>query len=297
LTRLGLYEVNNYSFIGERTFNMTGMSIDEGVRLLNPLSEEQSVLRRHLFTSLINNLTYNINRKNEDVKIFEIGHTFIPTGKKPKEEETVAGLIFGSRNGFMWSQPKDQVDFYDIKGVAESLLSDLYISGVSFEGAGSLPFLNRDRSATIFIDGNKAGFVGALNQALLDNLDLEGQVYIFELSIDAMIKRSVCDKRFRPLPRYPGSKRDISIIVDRTISYEEIRKSINRIETKMVDDIEVFDVYYGKEIDAGKVSIGIRITYQLMERTLTDEEINYTHSRILKELIRKFDAGIRGYTM
>ena len=294
LTNLGFYEVINYSFVGDEMYALDGEGTAGEVRLINPLSEEQVVLRRNLFPSLLKNLGDNLNRENRDVRLFEIGKAFTSSEDTWQERECIGGLLFGQRYGTNWSHPKGGVDFYDMKGALESLLEGLLIDGGKFVKGEARPFLHPGKSAALFIGGEEAGFAGAVHPATLESLDIEGEVYLFELFLDVLAKHSNPFMRHGSVARFPAVKRDISFIVDRDTTYDVISSYIMGIDEIIIEGVELFDVYCGKNIPAGKVSMAIRITYRSAGGTLTDAEVNGLHDNIVRGLEERFNLGIRG---
>ncbi len=295
LTDLGFFEVHNYSFVSPRAFAASGVDAAEAVSLLNPLSEVQSLLRRRIFPSLIYNLLYNHNRRIEDIKIFEIGHVFRYEEKSLVEEEFIAGLISGDRYGLSWNQPQQKADFYDIKGTLESLMEGLGVGGISFGKSGEVPFLHPGRAAKVSVNGRETGFLGEVRPNILKDCGLDRMnVYIFEISMNILREHYDTPVRYGALPVYPGSKRDISVIVDDKVEYEVIHKLIVDTDRKIIEDVEVFDVYYGESIPKGTRSIGLRVSYRLSDRTLTDEEVERVHSKIAGRLAEKLGAEVRG---
>jgi phenylalanyl-tRNA synthetase beta chain len=294
LTNLGLYEVINYSFVGENTARVDGSESGSGIRLINPLSEEQVLLRKHIFPSLLENLRYNLNRENRDVRIFEIGRAFTAKENQSREREYISALLYGERYGTNWSHPRGAVDFYDVKGLLESLMAGLLTEGVRFERAGDAPFLHPGKSAKLFLGDEEAGFVGEVHPTTLDDLDIEGDAFIFELSLDILVRHSSSFMRHGSVPRYPAVKRDISFIVDRAVDYEAISSYIMGVDEIIIEGVELFDVYCGGNIPADKVSMAIRVTYRSKDGTLTDGEVNQLHSRIVDGLSGQFKLEVRG---
>jgi phenylalanyl-tRNA synthetase beta chain len=186
------------------------------------------------------------------------------------------------------------VDFYDVKGLLESLMDGLLTEGVRFERAGEAPFLHPGKSAKLFLGDEEAGFVGEVHPTTLDDLDIEGETFIFELSLDILVRHSSSFMRHGSVPRYPAVKRDISFIVDRTVDYEAISNYIMGIDEIIIEGVELFDVYCGGNIPADKVSMAIRVTYRSKDGTLTDGEVNQLHSRIVDGLSGQFKLEVRG---
>ena len=284
----------NYSFVGENTARVDGSESGSGIRLINPLSEEQVLLRKHIFPSLLENLRYNLNRENRDVRIFEIGRAFTAKENQSREREYISALLYGERYGTNWSHPRGAVDFYDVKGLLESLMAGLLTEGVRFERAGEAPFLHPGKSAKLFLGDEEAGFVGEVHPTTLDDLDIEGDAFIFELSLDILVRHSSSFMRHGSVPRYPAVKRDISFIVDRTVDYEAISSYIMGVDEIIIEGVELFDVYCGGNIPADKVSMAIRVTYRSKDGTLTDGEVNQLHSRIVDGLSGQFKLEVRG---
>ncbi|MFQ5328695.1 MAG: phenylalanine--tRNA ligase subunit beta, partial [Thermodesulfobacteriota bacterium] len=165
---------------------------------------------------------------------------------------------------------------------------------VSFTRAEETPFLHPGKSARIVLGGEEAGFVGEVHPTILDDFDIEGEAFIFELSLDILAQYSRPFVHHGSVPRYPAVKRDISFVVDRTIDYEAISSYIMGIDEIIIEDVELFDVYCGGNIPADKMSMAIRVVYRSKEETLTDDKVNQLHSTIVNELSDQFKLEVRG---
>ncbi len=301
LSNDGFCEVINFSFISEKSFNIAG-SPDRGrIGILNPLSEEQAILRDSLIPSLLENLKFNLSRKAGDIRLFEIAPVFKPTdeAKAPNEEWRVSGIIHGMRWGLSWAMPKDNVDFYDIKGAVERFVSGL--AGESLQMEFQAPMENsplsslfhHGKSAVIALSNSPAGILGELHPDMLRNYELKNPAYAFELDLKA-ISSAMGNKRvFHALPRFPESTRDIAFLIDAQIPYGEIIKSLEQLDAKVIEKVELFDVYYGEAVPKGQRSLAMRLTYRAMEKTLTTEEIDGVHSRAIALLVDRFKAVVR----
>ncbi len=295
LTNSGFLEVINYSFISYDLFSLTGPKDKKGVTLLNPLSEDQIVMRDSLIPTLLENLRRNLLRKNEEVKIFEFAPVFIPEGKLPNEKWKVSGLLYGLRWEEAWNYPKVSVDFYDVKGVIENLFEVLCVNGpIEFKPVVKEDIFHPGKSAVVYAADKGIGVLGEVHPDLKIKFDLKRPAYLFELDIDAILDVSGGYRRYSPLPKFPESIRDIAFIIDENIPYQEIINSINGLETKLIETFELFDVYYGGIVPPGKRSMALRITYRSMERTLTNEEVDEIHSKAARAISEKFKAEIRG---
>ena len=292
LTASGFMEVINYSFVSKDSFGLTGPAGKKGVALINPLTEEQSVMRDSLLPSLLDNLKFNLARKTEEVRIFEFAPVFLAGNALPQEKWKVSGLLYGQRFEPGWSFPKDWVDFFDAKGAVEKLLEKLGIEKADFAPVEH-PLLHPGKAAQLKVGGKASGVIGELHPDFWEKYDLRKSAYFFELDIDALMDVFGRTKKYRQLPRFPESARDIAFVVDEGAPFSEILRTVQKIDTKLIDKVELFDVYYAGNIPPGKKSLAIRMTYRSMERTLTAQEVDDIHSRVVKELTDRFKAEIR----
>ncbi|MBI5683290.1 MAG: phenylalanine--tRNA ligase subunit beta [Deltaproteobacteria bacterium] len=297
LSSIGFCEVINYSFISPLlAADISGESeVKDNLRLLNPLSEEWSVMRKTLVCGLLSNLRYNLNHGNDNLRLFEIGCGFIPKGSVYNEKNLAAGLISGlrmSEKSIMWD--KEDADFFDIKGVIESLFSSISIQGVKFTTGNNISFLHPGKSCAISVNGADVGIMGEIHPDILERLDLKQSAYIFEIDIDSITNISGRPSAFREIPRYPSVVRDAAFIIDRAVLFAELVNAIEILNIKLIEDTGVFDVYYGESIPPDKKSIAIRLTYRSDVKTLTDEDVNMVHNNVVNEIVRRFNAEIRG---
>lgn len=290
----GFLEAVNYSFLSPKFFEITTPDIKSGLALINPLTDEQSVMRQSLIPCLLQTLQYNLNYNNRDIKIFEIGKIFIPKGKETEERELVSGLISGLRYGEAWNTGREAADFYDIKGAAEQVLTGLGIDRYAFIPRGDIPFLHPGKAAVIEVSNRRLGIIGEIHPDAMQRLDIKQPVHIFELGMNAILIASHRKKRYASLPTYPTIVRDAAMIIDKEISFQEVYHFVKALDMKLLEEVNVFDVYYGEHIPKDKVSIALRFLYRSPDRTLTDEEVNSAHLAILKGLKDKFGIEIRG---
>ncbi|OGP23775.1 MAG: phenylalanine--tRNA ligase subunit beta [Deltaproteobacteria bacterium GWB2_55_19] len=295
LTSAGFNEVLNYSFVSQKAFDMAGGK--DGVQLSNPLTEEMVVMRQSLIPSLLDNLVRNLLQKNDEVRVFEVAPVFLPGGKLPVEDWRVVGLMYGLRNGEAWNLPKEWVDFYDVKGVVEGIFEGLGLEG-SFEVGpvtiDDLRLFHPGKSAAIMINGKRGGVFGELHPELKLKLDLKRPAYLFDADLSLLSDLQANKKAYRPLPKFPESGRDIAFVVDVQTPYNEIISVISSLDTKLIERVELFDVYCGGTIPPSKKSLALRITYRSMERTLVSDEIEAIHGRVRDEIVKRFGAEVRG---
>jgi phenylalanyl-tRNA synthetase beta chain len=304
LTNAGLFEVQNYSFVSRE---LNAIVTDKaGVEILNPLSEDQVVMRSSLLPSLLENLKANRARKNEFVRIFEVAPVFEASaadageGALPSEKWKVAGLLYGARWPLSWNNPRENLDFYDLTGLLEKLMEGVGIAGplrlgaMDDEGQG---FFHPGKAARIEL--GPEGVVGRLGEAhpdIMARFELKRPAFLFEIDIEAMAGAGVSggDKSYSPLARFPESARDIAFIVDEFMECRKIINAIKKINTKLIEKVELFDVYYGGNIPEGKRSMALRVIYRSAERTLTQGEVEEIHSKVIGELSARFGVEIRG---
>lgn len=324
LTDTGFFEVVNYSFVSPALFALAKGHGKDGIRLINPLSDEQSVMRAMLIPSLLANLRQNLFQKNEEARIFEFAPVFLPGAKGsalPLENWKVSGLMYGQR--VKWNAPKEPLDFYEVKGVVETLLEAIGVDNgaVSFERmdntAGYAHLFHPGKSAVVKIartsgGGGKGldpfkgldprkgldsrehcGVFGETHPDIAAQFDLKGPAFLFELDVDALIDASAGIKKYKPLPKFPESSRDIAFIVNEDVPYGDILNAIHSLDTKLIENVELFDVYCGGNIQKGMRSMAIRIRYRSLEGTLTQEEVEDVHAKAGKALAEKFNAVIR----
>lgn len=290
LVSLGLDEVITYSLIGKAQFDNAKLNQQDAVCLSNPLSSEQGLLRTSLIPTMLECILWNINRKNTDLKLFEIGRVYQKSKQQaPLEENRLCAAITGKRHDD-WLRKDAQVNFYDLKGIVEEFLNRLGIAKYKITPSDN-QMLSNSASAEITIDGRRAGITGLIKRDIAKAFDLEQDVYILELDLDQVVKDAVLEKKYVPLAKHPSAYRDISIILDQGINSYEITSLIE--QQPNVTSVRVFDQYIGEKIPQGKKSLAFSIEYQRKDRTLTDEEVNSSHSSIIKALEEKFSAKLR----
>ncbi|MFQ5900886.1 MAG: phenylalanine--tRNA ligase subunit beta [Thermodesulfobacteriota bacterium] len=292
---MGFLEVINYSFVSPESLTRFGFKAEKDiVEILNPLTEEQSVMRPSLVPSLCENLSFNIKHNNYDLKIFELSRVFFKgTGCLSEERKKLAGLWFGMRYTESWNLSGDMVDFFDLKGVLENLFEHINLAEYTFLPKRDLSYTHPARTASITVDGIEIGYMGKIHPELSEGLDIQQPLFIFELDFDSLLRYSVQHKRYEDIPRFPGVSRDVAVLVDEELSAADIENTIRHIGEGLVDSVKIFDLYKGDGIPVGKKSVAYRIRYLSRERTLIDEEVSSFHNRLVKEIKRQFKAEVR----
>ncbi|WP_058533305.1 phenylalanine--tRNA ligase subunit beta [Legionella saoudiensis] len=261
------------------------------MQLLNPISSELSQMRVGMWPGLIASMIHNVHRQQQSVKFFEVGVVFDLKQQHLAERPCVAGLMMGSIGDVNWSETSRKFDFFDLKGDLQSLFAALKLNRVEFIAA-SHSALHPGQSAEILVNGVFAGWIGALHPRLIDALDLQDDVFLFELNLNALIGHGA--PRYRPISKYPQIRRDLSFLVDKQISVMQIESAIRSvIKENWLKAFDVFDVYTGQGIPEGKKSLAVAMTLQDDSRTLVDAEINSLISAIIKALENEFSIILR----
>ena len=301
LTAQGMTEVISYSFLGPGDIEALGLAKDDPrmrmTRIQNPLSDDQSVMRTNLISSLMGAVVKNQAQRNLDLGLFEIGATFqdIGSGKLPHEEQRIAALCTGARNSESWSWSREQVDLFDLKGILEGLLKSLRISEwKTVLETPDDPFLLPGTSARIVGKGDSVlGSFGQIDPGVLEFWKIDGPVFVFDLSLHAIEKAVSRKIKFRPLARYPGVERDIAIIVADELSAHDLMEFISNRAADLLQGVQVFDVYRGKPIPKGSKSIGLRFRYRAPDHTLSDREVSDIHDPLVLSMLQFYNAKLR----
>ena len=299
VTGAGYQEVINYSFVSPAAADQLGLALEDErrlqVRIRNPLTEGQAVMRTTLIPSLLMNARDNAAVGNYDLKIFETGRAFIRQGdgNLPLERNHAALLIAGRRYDDRWHFHDLQADFYDLKGCVENILDALRIAAPAFQEEKTEPFLHPGKSCGVFDGDARIGFLGEVHPDVLTRIDLAGPAFVCELDLDLLAENFSAKASFRNLPRFPSSSRDVAFLVPReTTAAEMLRWATDSVE-ELLEKVKIFDVYEGKNVPAGMKSLGLRFSYRGADRTLTDDEVSEVHARILQKIVRASGASIR----
>ena len=291
----GFSEIITYSFIERDTFERLGVKNDSSIELKNPMSEEMAVMRTTLIPGMVKAAVGNMNHLNTDLKLFEIARVYIPrkNEKLPDEPYMLSALISGDRYTRQWGREEGQVDFFDLKGTWETLAKRIGISDVSYNDANSISYLDSVESCVITVGGHTVGVMGKLDGNVAEMYDLSRTVYVMEINLTALERIEKEAILYTPIPRYPPVLRDIALVVAENVRSRDIVETVRKTTGDIGRDITVFDVYTGRQIEAGKKSLALSVTYQSDERTLTDEEVNDVHGKVIDVLEKTLSVQIR----
>jgi phenylalanyl-tRNA synthetase beta chain len=292
LQGLGFFEVITYAFQSDRLGNLIAAAETPRLRLANPLSEEQAVMRASLLPGLLDTLRRNTLKQNLDVRLFEISKVFNPRSGEdlPQEEHWLTGLMYGAREEVAWNTSRDKVDFFDLKGAVETLLDGLLIPELTFSPENLPGYLCH--GARVFSGNRELGVLGQLQPDLGDRLDLEGEIYAFNLNFAALCQGSV-PPLFAPLPRYPAVYRDIALVLPERIPAARVAQALYAHGRPWLVEARLFDVYSGDPVPPGKRSLAFRLSYRDPERTLTDDLVNSHHQALVAALEKDLGAELR----
>lgn len=280
----GCYEISTYSFISPKYYDKICLPADSTLRksvvILNPLGEDTSVMRTIVIPSMMEILSKNYNNRNASASLFELANEYIPVEGQELPDENLVITI---------GQYGNSHDFFSLKGIIENLLSVLGITNISIQAESSIPYYHPGRCAKILTDGTELGAFGEVHPQVTENYGIDTRVYIARLSCSALFQSQCIEKQYHPLPKFPATTRDLALLCDDDLPVQSIERAICAGAGKLLEKVELFDIYKGKQIPEGKKSVAYNITMRSADRTLTDEDVEKAMNKILKNLS---DLGI-----
>ena len=288
LAAAGYQEAITYSFIDPALQAL--FSAQSPVLVQNPIASDMAAMRLSLLPGLLRAMLHNRNRQQPRVRLFEAGLRFVPGQDGLRQEMMLAAVICGNRERESWANDQRPVDFYDLKGDVENLLALCGKTQCHFDAVQDRA-LHPGQSAAIIADGEHLGMLGAIHPELVKKLGMSGPVFGFELSLARLLSGNV--PSFRPLSKFPQVRRDLSIVLDETITAGQVMALIKDRAGILQKDCFVFDVYQGKGIDNGKKSVAVGLVFQHAGRSLNDEEIQLQMDAIVDALQTQLGASLR----
>lgn len=291
LTAIGFSEVITYVLNRK---NHAELFLEDGadsIQLLNPISEDMSTLRTSVLTGLLNTLRWNINRKNNNLKIFELGTVFSKSDKGPRERIRVSGALTGYSLSESWQRETAELNLFDAKGTVEYLLNRNMMRDWYFSPKAGDTITNN--TIAVEVGSQTIGFVGEVKKQILNEFDVEQPVFVFDLSFDAFLEHCETERQFKPIPRFPPIVRDIAIVVEESVDSESVAKEISVNGGEFLQEVRLFDVYRGEQVGANSKSLAFTLTFYSLERTLTEKEIDERISQTLESLSKKYSAQLR----
>ena len=295
----GLSEVINYSFISPVSFDK--ILLDENdhrrntVKILNPLTEEQTVLRTTLLPGLLGTVERNCSFRNMNLQIFEMRRVYLPQedNELPDEPLYISAYLTGKRYSESWNQPVEEVDFYDVKGIVENIFDGLGICGVTLSNNAPDSFYHPGKACTISLGDVILGSMGEIHPTVLENYYLERPGYYFELDFEKLVAASSEKVTAITPSRFPDTFRDIAMLVKDETEAATVLETVAGTKIRELEGVELFDLYKGANIPPGEKSLAVRVRYRSYEKTLTDDEINAMHKRVIDNLVNKLGVQIR----
>lgn len=301
LRACGLNETMTYSFADPHELEQLRMPTDGmgiPVELLNPLNAEQSVMRQSIIPGLMRSVAYNQSRGVHNIQLYETGVVFFGAeGKKsPKERNRLAVVMAGSMNDPAWNRESVPFDFFDGKGVIESLMRELALAKPRFKAlsAEEAPHLQPGRAAQVLDGGTVLGWLGEIHPLACETYEVQAPVVAFELDLDALIKCARPARDYVDVPVFPAVTMDVAFVVDESVTHEQLMRCINSAGGKLLAKAQLFDVYRDEErVGAGKKSMAYALEYRAADRTLTTEEVDKQHARLIKKVCGATGAEVR----
>jgi phenylalanyl-tRNA synthetase beta chain len=293
LTGLGLNEAQGQTLIAKS--EVRSQKPEEIVALANPLSSDMDVLRPSLLPGLIHSLRHNLSRKNYDVALFEIGRIFISQNGAAKEDRRVAIALTGQSAQNFWSGENRDAKFnaYDLKGIAEEFFEQFGLRGILFARRGESTPLFLE-SAMISLGGKlPLGEIGQLLPTLAKTYNLRDAVFLAEFNLDLLLSKRNASKSFKSLPQLPSIRRDVAMLVPEATTHESVLQTVKQTKPANLENVELFDVFRGKNVPEGQKSLAYAFTYRAPEKTLTDAEVNAAHAKIVEAFKSQLHAAVR----
>ena len=289
----GLQEAISYSLTSSEKAARYSITKGDLVSLQNPMSEERVTLAQNLVSGLVENARYNRSHQVSEIGLYEVGHVFYKASDEQFDEYThVAGLLTGE-SGKNWLGQGETLDFYTIKGLVEALLANYaFAEEISYVLAADRDGMHPGRTADIYLGDVLVGYVGQLHPSEAKANDLD-DTFVFELSLELLVQADKETITYTALNRYPGSSRDIALLVNEEVTHQELAKVISENSGEYLQNIHLFDLYAGDNIEAGKKSVAYSLYFANPQATLKEEEINTAFEKVKQALIDMFDVEVR----
>ncbi len=284
----GLFEVLTYSFVSPMVYNKIKLKAENplrnAIKLINPLGEDQSIMRTTIIPNMLEVVSRNYNRKIAEGQFFELSKVYmsetLPLTDLADEREMLTIGMYGN------------VDFFDLKGVVENLLEELNIDQYRILSSNN-DSMHPGRTAELLINNKRIGCLGEVHPEVLDNYDIPVRVYIAELNFDEIIRQCDMNIKYEALPKYPSVARDIAIVVNEDITAGQVEEIIRNKGGKLIEEVQLFDIYRGSQIEEGYKSMAYSIVYRSDEKTLSEDDITKVHNKIVNSLVNQVGAALR----
>ncbi|WP_295157630.1 phenylalanine--tRNA ligase subunit beta [uncultured Ruminococcus sp.] len=284
---MGLNEIETFSFISPKYFDKIALPADSRLRntvtIMNPLGEDTSVMRTTIIPSVLEVVARNYSYRNPECYVFEMGNEYIPVEGEVLPTEPV-------RLGIGFYDTETKADFYTLKGMVEGLMDTVGAENVEYERPdencefAEVSAFHPGRCAIVKVDGKQIGIFGELHPKVMENYGIEARTYVAKINIPELMELSCETKTYKPLPKFPASTRDLSVVCDEEIPAALLEKTIRKAVGNILESVTLFDVYRGEQIEAGKKSVSYSISMRSLEGTLTDDQADKAMEKAIKEL-------------
>lgn len=287
--QFGFYESMTYSFESPKVFEKLKIAEDDSLRdvivIKNPLGEDYSIMRTSMLNGMLTSLATNYNRRNKNVRLYEIANIYIPKAlpltELPDERTQFALGMFGAG------------DFFDLKGIVEEFLEKVGMKGLeTYDPASQKPFLHPGRQANIIYDGTVIGYLGEVHPEVADTYGIGERAYVAVIDMPEVVARASFDIKYKGIAKYPAVTRDISMVMSKSIMVGQVEEIIRKCGGKLLESLNLFDVYEGSQIKEGCKSVAYSISFRANDRTLADQDVNTIMDKIVKNL-EKLDIELR----
>lgn len=284
----GCSEISTYSFMSPKYYDKINLPKDSALRdsltISNPLGEDTSIMRTTAVPSMLEVLATNYNNRNAAVRFYELATEYIPTTPEKLPVERVKAVV---------GMYGEDVDFYTLKGAVEALLASCGISGYDVSAVSDNPTFHPGRCAVITLGEAALATLGEIHPAVLENYGIGVRAYVADVDVQALWENQNAERLYRPLPKYPATTRDLALLCDENLPVLSIEKAIRTAAGAILEDVRLFDVFRGKQIESGKKSVAYSFTLRASDHTLTEEEITRAVNKVIKAL-EALGATLRG---
>ena len=292
LYSLGFDEAISYSFNSSELAEALGAPVKQAVKIANPISADQDIMRTSLLPNFIQTIAHNLNRDVLDLSLYELGKVYEKQDEGAAEKMLLMAGMCGQKFS-SWRERGKPIDFYDVKGVAVALLDVLGLQNAQIERLKDAGHYHPGRCAKYSIGNKEVCRFGELHPLITEQLELKRRIYLLEMNVSDIAEMARITKTYEEIPKFPSVTRDLAIIIDRDIPAGEVESIIRNTAGKDLETLFLFDLYKGDPVPEDKKSLGYSLTFRSRETTLKDKQVNVLMERILEELKRTTGATLR----
>jgi phenylalanyl-tRNA synthetase beta chain len=287
----GFYEIMTNSLTKPGYAVLEGLQVEDSVEILNKLSEDLAVMRQSLLCTGLEVLAHNINRKQKDVKIFEFGKVYFKRENGYEEQEKLVMLVTGDAIAEHWRGKQQAADFYDLKNAAIGVIEKVTSAKLTSQPIANSPTFEYGMHVMI---GNKSvAEIGKVKPTIAKEIGISQEIFYAKIDWNLLLKFTNDNIVFEGVSKFPEVRRDLSLVVDQSVSFESIQEMATKVERKLLKSMNVFDVYQGDKIGEGKKAYAVSFFLQDKEKTLNDKVIDKTMSRLMGAFENDLNAVIR----